>query len=237
MDSIEVVKGAVAEKAFSDLYSVVDGSRVLGLGTGSTIKYFIDLLIRDGLLSGKVVAASSIDTLLYIRSRVDVAVADIMSVDSIDVYIDGADEVSSRLDLVKGRGAAFSREKALALRSRLRIYLVDYRKYTGQPYLYSKPIPIEVSPHYLPWILGELEVNGLFKPRIRWAKAKDGPVISDNGNIIIDLEPLKPIMEPEHIDRELKSISGVIDTGIFPRRLVDKVYVGYPDKILSLSRR
>ncbi len=238
MVDIEVVKEAVASRAFSDLLPLLRESRVIGLGTGSTVKYFIRELLRNELFRDHVFVASSIDTIMFLHAySPDTYVADISSVNVVDVYVDGADEVSAKLDLVKGRGAAFLREKMIALRSRHKIYLVDYRKYNGKDYLYRKPVPVEVVVHALPWVLDRLCLNGLFKPVIRMGKAKDGPVVSDNGNIVIDLYPLKPIDNPGLIDRELRSINGVVETGLFPRELVDKVYIGYEDKVVVLKGR
>ena len=234
--NIEAIKEKVGVKAFNDLKSLIGESYVIGLGTGSTVKYFIRELLRNSLYKGKIIVVSSIDTLLFVKKySKDLCLADISSVETVDIYVDGADEVSSNLDLIKGRGAAFLREKMIALRAEYRVYLVDYSKYNGKNYLYKKPVPVEVTIHALPWILEKLSLNDQFKPIIRMGKAKDGPIISDNGNIIIDLYPLKPIERPDEVDKKLRLINGVIETGIFPRDLVDKVYIGYEDKIEVLK--
>ena len=234
--NIEAIKEKVGVKAFNDLIPLIEESHIIGLGTGSTVKYFILELLRNRLYRGKIFVVSSIDTLLFVKKySKDLCLADISSVETVDIYVDGADEVSSNLDLIKGRGAAFLREKMIALRAEYRVYLVDYSKYNGKNYLYKKPVPVEVTIHALPWILEKLSLNDQFKPIIRMGKAKDGPIISDNGNIIIDLYPLKPIERPDEIDKKLRLINGVIETGIFPRDLVDKVYIGYEDKITVLT--
>ncbi len=233
---IETIKEKTSIKAFNDLLPLIKKSNVIGLGTGSTIKYFIQELLREKVYQEKILVVSSIDTLLFIKKyEPTIMVADISSIDKVDIYVDGADEVSKNLDLVKGRGAAFLREKMIALRAKYKVYLIDYTKYNGENYLFKKPVPVEVTVHSLPWILNKLRLNDLFRPIIRMGTAKDGPIISDNGNIIIDLYPLKPIERPNEVDRTLRSINGVIETGIFPRDLVDRVYIGYEDKILVLK--
>lgn len=234
--NIETIKEKVSIKALNDLIPLIEESRVIGLGTGSTVKYFIRELFRKNLHRGKTFVVSSIDTLLFVKKySMETCLACISSVERVDIYVDGADEVSNNLDLVKGRGAAFLREKMIALRARYRVYLVDYSKYNGKNYLYKKAIPVEIVMHSLPWILEKLRLNDQFKPVIRMGKVKDGPIISDNGNIIIDLYPLKPIERPEDIDRRLRLINGVIETGIFPRSLVDMVYIGYENKTIILK--
>jgi len=234
--NIEAIKERVSVKAFNDLTSLIEESRIIGLGTGSTVKYFIREFLRSRLCRGKIIVVSSIDTLLFVRKySKDLCLADISSVEIVDIYVDGADEVSSNRDLVKGRGAAFLREKMIALRAQYRVYLVDYSKYNEKNYLYKKPVPVEVTIHALPWILEKLSLNDQFKPVLRMGKAKDGPIISDNGNVIIDLYPLKPIEKPDEVDKRLRLINGVIETGIFPRDLVDRVYIGYEDRIKVLK--
>ena len=200
---------------------------IIGLGTGSTIKKFIDTCIH--VLNRYSIAVSSPDTLFYLKSR-GLKAVDLLSIDTIDAYIDSADEVSSKLDLVKGRGAALFREKTLAYLSKKKIYLVDYTKYTGLDYLYSKPIPIEVVSSALNYVSRRIREIGLFELNVRIGSGKDGPVVSDNGNYIVDLKPLSPIKNPAQVHQLLKSIHGVVETGIFPAsELVDVVVVGYPE--------
>ena len=231
--SVSSAKRVACFEAYRLLVREFSSARVIGVGSGSTVKCFLDICLEKGFFSGREVVVSSYDTLFYLYSRGFKNVVEPLTVSSIDVYIDGADEVSSNLDLVKGRGAALLREKLLALRATERIYVVDYTKYTGKPYLYLKPVPVEIMPWSIPWIYRELCLDNLFKPVLRMARNKDGPVVSDNGLFIVDLEPLKEIVDPEDVDKRLKLIHGVVETGIFPHReLVDRVVIGYPDKAL-----
>jgi ribose 5-phosphate isomerase A len=160
--------------------------KVIGLGTGSTVKKFIDLCIDE--IKQYLTVSSSIGTALYTK--------DTYSVDSVDVYIDGADEVSNKLDLVKGGGGALLREKTLAYLSSYRLYITDYTKFDGRDYLYLKPIPVEITPITLQYAMRAIKNTGLFEPVIRTSIGRDGPVITDNNNYILDLKPLKPIEDP-----------------------------------------
>jgi len=209
--------------------------KVIGLGTGSTVKKFIDVCIDK--IKQYLIVSSSIDTTLYTKSR-GFNTIDMYSVDSVDVYIDGADEVSNKLDLVKGRGGALLREKTLAYLSSYRLYIIDYTKFNGRDYLYLKPIPVEITPSTLQYTMRAIKNTGLFEPVIRTSIGKDGPLITDNNNYILDLKPLKPIEDPLNTHKLLKLIHGVVETGIFPAvELVDTVVVGYPDKAIVYNRK
>lgn len=235
MSDIERGKLTSVTEACKILRSEYAGARFIGLGTGSTVKVFIDLC-RD-YLRDKHIYVSSVDTSIHLYSRLGLRSLDIHTLDYLDVYVDGADEVSSRLDLVKGRGGALFREKLLALSATSRIYIVDYSKYTGVEYLYAKPIPVEVVPVAVNYVVKYLAKLG-FEPQIRTGTGKDGPVISDNGNYIVDLKPLKPVINAKDTHERLKLVHGVVETGIFPGEdLVDVVVVGYPDHAEVLRRR
>ncbi len=237
-DSVEEAKKNAAREACNIVSKKISSNTILGLGTGSTIKYFIDEC-REFIEEVKGAVVSSYDTLYYMLEReLDIPIYDPLSIKKIDIYVDGADEVSTTLDLVKGRGAALLREKYLALRSSTRVYVVDYTKYTGLEYLYKKPIPVEVIPFALPIVLESVRELGLFTPVLRHGIKKDGPIVTDNGNFIVDLKPIKPIEDPFEIDRKLRLIHGVVETGIFPsRELVDVVVVGYSDHVDILEKK
>ncbi len=225
MEYLKKVCGLMVFQLFQPL---LERASTIGLGTGSTIKYFIDQLIKHGLYRGKELFVSSVD-------GVEALLAPHV-VDSIDVYIDGFDEVSTNLDLVKGRGGAFYWEKILASRSRTRIYVADYSKWTGRPYLYLKPVPVEVEIGRWRNVFRVLDEWKL-KPRLRLGKARDGPIVTDSGNYIIDLYP-RIIEEPIEFDNRLHSVEGVIETGVFPNSLVDYVLVvGPTSSCIRLYRR
>ncbi len=225
-------KRLVGLYAYHYLLDYLEEASVIGLGTGSTIKYFIDELLRNKFLNGKEVVVSSQDTLLYLYQYGVKPYTPHIGSSIIDLYVDGFDEMSNNLDLVKGRGAALFWEKQLALRSKFRIYIGDYTKINNRDYLYLKPVPIEVSPPTLPYVTRILRENG-YKFKIRTGKAKDGPIVTDTGNYIIDLY-IDMISDAERLDKKLKSINGVIETGLFPHKLVDTVIVAYPDNIIKV---
>jgi ribose 5-phosphate isomerase A len=234
VSSIEACKFTSAIEACRILKTSYSSARLIGLGTGSTIKVFIDVCID--YIRERGIYASSVDTALYLYEKYGLRPLDIQTLEHLEVYVDGADEVSSRLDLVKGRGGALLREKLLALSASTRIYVVDYTKYTGVEYLYAKPIPVEVVPVTVNYVLREVRKLG-FEPQIRTGAGKDGPVISDNGNYIIDLKPLKHVTSAKSVHERLKLVHGVVETGIFPGEdLVDVVVVGYPDRAVTLKR-
>lgn len=219
------LKLIVARRVLKDYMDVLREADVLGIGTGSTVRFFIDEMIGLGLHQGKKLVVSSMDTLFYLAQK-GVHAYTPHIINRIDIYIDGFDEASSRLDLVKGRGAALLWEKQLALRAEKRIYIGDHTKYTGKNYLYKKPIPVEVVPAAIPYVVERLREFG--EPRLRLGRARDGPVVTDSGNYIVDLV-VDRIDDGFEADREIRLINGVVETGIFPRILVDRVYVAFPD--------
>jgi len=224
-DFLKEKAGFIAYKLF---YRNLIEADAVGLGTGSTVKFFIELLIKDNVLRGKDIYVSSIDTLLYLRSKgLESHTPEELS-KTIDIYVDGFDEASLKMDLVKGRGGAFHWEKILAKNSKLRIYIADYTKWSNSIYLHFKPIPVEVAREKL------LKVYEIFKnmglnPRIRSGAGRDGPVITDSGNYIIDLYP-GMVENPVEFEKVVMSVEGVIDTGIFPSNLVDYIVLTGPNE-------
>jgi ribose 5-phosphate isomerase A len=232
---INELKAIVGRYAFKLFSKFLEEASVIGLGTGSTIRYLIDELISNNMLRGKVVVVSSYDTLYYISKFGIKGYTPLTYNGVIDVYLDGFDEASLKMDLIKGRGAALVWEKKLASMSKTRIYVGDYTKMNNREYLYMKPLPIEVSRDKINNVINSLEKLG-FTPIIRMGVRKDGPVISDNGGLIVDIIYDK-IVNAEEIDNLLRSVDGVIDTGLFPARLVDYIVSSYPGGIVKVFSR
>ena len=211
----------------------ITDAEVIGVGTGSTVEMFIKILSELGSdFRDKVFTASSIDTVLKL-SDIGLKVLHPASIERIDVYVDGADEVDRDLNMIKGGGAALTLEKILTYYSSKRIFIVDHTKLVS--HLGEKhPVPIDVQPYALRMVYSYLLRRG-YNPKIRYSvKGKYGPVISDIGGVIIDVYPPKDF-DPQELERELASLPGVIETGLFIG-LADYVIVGYEDRVSVLKR-
>lgn len=224
----EILKKAVSDATYTFFQEEIRRARIIGLGTGSTVKFLIKKLIEENILQSKQVFVSSLDIKLFIERYGVKPYLPFELNTRLNIYIDGFDEASYNLDLVKGRGGAFYWEKILAKKARLRIYIADYTKWNNKPYLYLKPIPIEVSRNKLVEVYGILNDMSL-KPVIRMGRSRDGPVITDSGNHIIDIKP-GIVYHPEKLENEILKIDGVIDTGIFTSKLVDYVIIAGPNE-------
>lgn len=194
--------------------------RYVGFGTGSTVSLFID--IARGYSDRWIVVASSIDSALKASRAGFKVIQSHWGV--LDVYVDGADEVDGNGNMIKGRGGALLGEKVLAYNSNLNVFIVSEDKLVD--ILGSRgPLPLEVVRDYLPLIIGSLEELN-FKVLVREGSGKMGPVISDWGGVIVDVYT-GGIRDPEGLESTLKSIPGVVETGLF---------VGYADYIIVGSR-
>lgn len=199
----------------------LEGARVVGVGTGSTVRAALRILHGLGLLEGKTLVASSLATALELAGMGYKPVMPSV-VSSVDFYFDGADEVDGRGNLLKGRGAAMLGEKILASMARLRVYVVDEGKLV-EALGSRRPLPVEVVPWALSFVASRLEGMG-FRVEYRGSQGKDGPVVSDWGGVVIDVYT-GPIRDPPGLERAITSIPGVVATGLFTG-LTDYVVVG-----------
>jgi ribose 5-phosphate isomerase A len=199
------------------------GMRV-ALGTGSTAAFAVRALAEK--VGGEITAVASSTTTEALAKSLGIPVGPLRPNDAFDVMVDGADEVTPLLDLTKGGGGALFREKFLARLARELVIMVDHTKLVAQ--LGSRSaIPVEVVPFARPVVVEQLTARR-FGCAVRGASG-DGPGSrTDNGNEIIDLRPPKPVDDPERLERELRSIPGVVETGLFVG-LTHRVYVGLPD--------
>jgi len=208
MDASE--KKRIAAKAALEF---VEPGSILGVGTGSTVNYLIEMLpgIRDRI--DAVVSSSKASTALLTEQGFDVQTLN--ETGDIDVYIDGADECNKRLHLVKGGGGALTREKVLAAAARRFVCIVDDSKLVGM--LGTFPVPIEVLP-----MAQESVVRKLLKMRVQpiW---RDG-FVTDNGNHILDVQGLQ-IANPIEMEERLNRIPGIVTVGIFAHRGADILLV------------
>ncbi len=202
----------------------VKDADTVGIGTGSTMAQFVDVAHEAGVLEGKLIVTSSLDTTLRLRN-LGYRVADLVSIDRIDVYVDSADEVDRQGRMIKGGGGALLQEKILATYSDAAVFVVDNAKLVSR--LGERcPVPVEVVPRAVSLVLRVLRDLG-FKARIREGSGKKGPVITDNSGAIIDVE-VPEWIDLAEMDSILHSIVGVVETGLFLREAT-LVYVGYPD--------
>jgi ribose 5-phosphate isomerase A len=210
---------------------MVGDGMVIGLGTGSTVFYTIERLserIREGL------AIQGVPTSYQTAYRAKAADIPLTTLDDnpvLDIAIDGADEVDPELRLIKGRGAALLREKCVAAAAERFIVVVDDQKMVTR--LGASAVPVEVLPFAVTPVLRQLRILGC-EPAIREAVKKDGPVITDNGNFIVDCR-FREITDPEKLESELASIPGIIESGLFCG-FVEKttVVIGGPKKVKVL---
>lgn len=214
-------KMEAAKGVLERLWDIISDARVLGIGTGSTVSKFIELAYERGAFAGKIVVPSSIDTALILRRMgVDVSMPHV--VDRIEVYIDGADEVDNHGNLVKGGGGALLGEKILARASEVNVIVVDESKLVERLGT-TRPVPIEIVPWALAATIRAIETLG-YRVELRSSAGKRGPIVSDWGGVIADVYT-GPIEDPRELDATLKSIPGVVDTGLFVG-LTDYVSVG-----------
>ncbi len=233
MFDVRIAKINAARKAVEELLNMLESVNIIGIGTGSTVEEFIKQLSKfRETLADKYFTASSIDTVLKMK-KYGFKIVHPASLSTIDVYIDGADEVDPSLNMVKGGGAALFLEKILTYYSRYRLFIVDYSKLVG--WLGEKhPIPLEVNFYAVSFVEELLKNKGYNIAVRRPVKGKYGPVISDTFGVIIDLYLNDPV-DIVRLESELKHVPGIIETGLFIG-LADKVIVGYEDSARVLER-
>jgi len=233
VDLIELGKKKAAEKAVEEN---IRENMIIGIGSGSTVVYAVEKigeLNRKTDLNLKCIPSSFQAYQLIIENGLNYVPLD--QYPEIDLDIDGADEIDKELNLIKGGGGCLVQEKILASNSKIFIIIADFRKNSeklGQNY--KKGVPIEVIPmSYVP-IMKKLEKLG-GKPILRMAQSKMGPLITDNGNFIIDVD-LGIINNPKELNDKILKIPGIVDTGFFIG-MATKAYIGLEDgNVLILQK-
>lgn len=209
-------KRQAAEKAIE---YVKDGS-VIGVGTGSTVAYFIEALGRNGDRIKGAVSSSEQSTRL-LRER-GIEVVDLNAAGPLALYVDGADECDPQRRLIKGGGAALTREKIIAEASAQFVCIIDASKQVDV--LGRFPLPVEVIPMARSLVAREIIAMTAGQPV--WRQVDDGKgLVTDNGNYILDVHGLV-ITDPVALERTLNQIPGVVSVGLFARRPADVVIVG-----------
>lgn len=217
----DVLKQAVARAALA----YVERGEVLGVGTGSTANFFIDALadMREDIPAAVASSQATADRL----KRIGIEVVELNSVGSISVYVDGADEINVALEMIKGGGAALTREKIVAAVARKFVCICDASKQVAQ--LGTFPLPIEVIPMARSYVARELVKLG-GSPVYR-----EG-VITDNGNVILDVWNLN-IAVPRQMEERINNIVGVVCNGLFALRAADVLLVGSEDGVKTILRQ
>jgi ribose 5-phosphate isomerase A len=213
----------------------IENGFVIGLGSGSTVAYAakeIGRRIKSESLNVKVVPTSYQALTLAVDNGIPVTTLD--ENPTLDLTIDGADQIDENLNLIKGMGGALTREKVVAAASKKLIIIADWRKKTLRLGENGQPVPIEVLPFAAAHVIRRICTLG-GKTRVREGSGKVGPVITDNGNFIIDAD-FGPIENPEELERKLKAIPGIVETGLFIG-MTDIAYIGNPSKVEKLERR
>ena len=217
------MKKAVAEAALEEIRGELKKDTVLGIGTGSTADYFIDRLHDlKGQFRGAV--ASSDRTAKRLKA-LDIEVLDLNDVDEIPYYIDGADEVNEQLHMIKGGGAALTREKIVASVAREFICIADHTKKVEV--LGKFPLPVEVIQMARSSVARKLAGLG-GKPVYRQG------VVTDNGNVILDVHNLE-ITDPKALEAAIDGLVGVVTNGLFAKRGADLLLLGTPNGVQTSS--
>ena len=216
------LKQAVADAALAYIQPRLESETILGIGTGSTANLFIDALAKiKGQINGTV--ASSEASAQRLKSH-GIPVYELNTVDQVDFYVDGADESNRALQLIKGGGAALTREKIVSAVAREFICIADESKLVHT--LGEFPLPVEVIPMARSHVARELVKLG-GDPIYR-----EG-VVTDNGNVILDVYNFS-IAQPLSIGGEINNITGVVTNGLFALRPADVLFLGTNEGVKAL---
>ncbi|OWL89692.1 ribose-5-phosphate isomerase RpiA [Halopseudomonas aestusnigri] len=218
------MKQAVGQAAVERLLPHLDANSIVGVGTGSTANCFIDALAKHKLAFDGAVASSEA-TAERLKGH-GIAVYDLNSVPQLDFYVDGADESNENLELIKGGGAALTREKIVAAVAKTFICIADESKLV--PVLGDFPLPVEVIPMARSHVAREI------------VKLGGDPVyregcVTDNGNVILDVYNMS-IVNPKQLEADLNAIVGVVCNGLFAARPADVLLLGTPQGVRTIER-
>ncbi|MGJ0625366.1 ribose-5-phosphate isomerase RpiA [Xenorhabdus bovienii] len=196
---------------------------IVGVGTGSTASHFIDAL---GTIKNQIEGAvSSSEASTEKLKSLGIPIFDCNEVDSLDIYVDGADEINDHMHMIKGGGAALTREKIIAAVAKKFICVIDESKQVDV--LGKFPLPVEVIPMARSYVARELVKLG-GTPVYRQN------VVTDNGNVILDVHNLA-ILDPVALENKINGIVGVVTVGLFAHRGADVVLVGTADGVKTIA--
>ncbi|MGQ9530832.1 MAG: ribose 5-phosphate isomerase A [Candidatus Bathycorpusculaceae bacterium] len=229
----EWVKQAKKKAALEAAKHVKDGF-VVGLGSGSTAAYAIKEIgnrIRREKIQVLGVPTSYQAFMLAVKCGIQITTLE--ENPTLDLTIDGADQIDQELNLIKGMGGALTREKIVASASKKLLIVADESKMVKILGENNHPVPIEIVPFALPFIVRKIEEIG-GKPIIREGAKKVGPVITDNGNMLIDSN-FGLIRDPAELENKLKVLPGVVETGLFVK-MADVVYLGTATTVEKIEK-
>lgn len=197
---------------------------IVGVGTGSTAAHFIDAL---GSIKHQIEGAVSSSEASSARLKsLGIPLFDLNEIDSLSVYVDGADEINGQMQMIKGGGAALTREKIVSAVAKRFVCIADITKQVDV--LGRFPLPVEVIPMARSYVARELiKLGGL--PEYRQN------IITDNGNIILDVHNLR-ILDPIKLETAINALPGVVTVGLFAARGADVALIGSPDGVKTLTK-
>ncbi len=229
----DAIQNAKRNAALQAMKHVKDGF-IVGLGSGSTAAFAIEALgerTKNEKLSVLGIPTSYQAFLLAVDCGIPITTLD--EHPEIDLTIDGADQITPELSLIKGMGAALAREKIVAAASKLNIIIADEKKKVNRLGENNQSVPIEVLPFAISLAKRKI-IDAGGKPVVRESKGKLGPVITDNGNVILD-SYFGEINRPDELEVTVKMIPGVIETGFFIG-LTDIAYVGTGNAVEKIQK-
>lgn len=216
------LKKAAAQAAVSHIIPHLDKKSIIGIGTGSTVNHFIDLIANykmdfDGAVASSEVTAKRL-------KQLGVTVYDLNSVNDFEFYVDGADEVNRYLEMVKGGGGALTREKIIAAVAKKFICIADESKFVSV--LGAHPVPVEVIPMARSYVAREI------------VKLGGDPIYregftTDNGNVILDIHHLT-ITKAWELEEKINNITGVVCNGLFVKKPANLLFLGTKNKGVQL---
>jgi ribose 5-phosphate isomerase A len=226
--SNDLIETAKKKAAYAAVDEFVKDNMVLGIGSGSTVVYAVERIVqRVKAEKLHLVCLPTSFQATQLITEGGLTLGNLSTNPVIDVDIDGADEVDEKINLIKGGGACQTQEKIIAYNSKKVVIIADYRKDSknlGDQW--KKGIPVEVIPMaYVP-VMKKMEHLG-GKPVLRMGKSKAGPVVSDNGNFIVDVD-FGIIKDPGRLESQLKNIPGIVETGLFVNMAI-KAFFGQAD--------
>ena len=222
--SQKISQDEMKKAAAIEALAFVKNNSIVGVGTGSTVNHFIDALVDIKYKIAGAVSSSQESTKRLKAHGIEVF--DLNNIDTLDVYVDGADEVTKHLHMIKGGGAALTREKIVAAVAKEFICIADESKQVEV--LGNFPLPVEGIPMARSYVARELVKLG-GDPEYRQG------VVTDNGNVILDVHNLE-ITDPIALEQSINAIVGVVTNGLFAHRGANTLIIGSPDgtKVITL---